>query len=99
MIKVNLHFRLGSDPEKLFPYEALLDQLRKFSKFGLAIGSMMSKAMITDETEATNLDEASEKFATDVEWNTNEIIPRRWAKKYNERMKDLVYDMVRLNYI
>lgn len=90
---------MGSDPEILFPYGALLDQLRKFGKFGLAIGAMLSNVMIADESDATDLDEVSEKMKEDVEWDENDIIPEKLTDKFNKRMRDIVSDMMRLDFI
>lgn len=41
-------FRLGSDPDKLFPYTALQEHLRKFGKFGLANASFILPFLIQE---------------------------------------------------
>lgn len=65
-------FRLGSDPDKLFPFELMLKQFRKIGKFGL-IMKMAESEIGTNPNEST--------------------------KKLNKRLKDVVIDMVRLEYI
>lgn len=90
---------MGSDAEKLFPYEALLDQLRKYGKYGLVVGAMLSKAMIEDENIASDLDEMSEMMIGDAEENDDNIISEKCIAKFNKRIKDLFSDLIRLKYI
>lgn len=35
-------YRLGSDPQKCFPFHALLDQLQKFGKYAMVVFKIIS---------------------------------------------------------
>lgn len=40
--------RLGSDPDKLFSYEMMLEEFRKFGRFGLIIASAALPVTLKD---------------------------------------------------
>ncbi|RZC37343.1 EcKinase, DUF1679, and/or APH domain containing protein [Asbolus verrucosus] len=42
---------LGSDPEKLFPYEALKDHWKKYSRFGMSMAIIMWKVKLVEDEE------------------------------------------------
>lgn len=46
---------LGSDPSKLLPLNALLDQMRKFGKFALIMGAFDIPVLCTDPAEMPDL--------------------------------------------
>lgn len=102
-------FRLGSDPEKLFPFGALLEQLRKFGKFGL-LNATFILPVITKEVDmqlrenfkprAENLkDEIEVKLESDSEDELDFDIGRNISDSYKKRFRDIVSDMYRLGYI
>lgn len=89
-------FRLGSDPEKVFPRAAFDDQLKKFAKFGLAM-SMMSLPVITNK-EAVDMDEMSERSlqGEDSAGNDEASPPN---ELYVSRMRGVFQDMYDFGYI
>ncbi|XP_060534510.1 uncharacterized protein LOC132706930 [Cylas formicarius] len=46
---------LGCDPEEVFSYETLMQQWKKYAKFGIFIGIMLLKAMLSDADEVPEL--------------------------------------------
>lgn len=52
---------LGSDPEKMFPYEELGNQWKKYGQFGLSMMPLMLKACLSDKDEALDFAEMSDK--------------------------------------
>lgn len=88
--------RLGSDPEKLFSYDAMLDQFRKFGKFGL-MSAVLLLGFITSASEDTiDMDELAEEFGKGDEGSKKQLEIR--SDVYYERTRDVVVDMDRLGY-
>lgn len=77
-------FRLGSDPENVFPYSAMMEHLQKFGKYGLVQASF---AIPFIEAEAN------------VENVGTNVPPRGLSKNLKKRLRDIVADMERLGYI
>lgn len=84
--------RLGCDPDKLFPYEALQEQLRKFGLFAVAMGAMLLPSLTANQSDIPDLDEASEKG--EANW-FNPLENRKCL----ERMRDIIDDVVRMGLI
>lgn len=91
---------LGSDPQKLFPYEALLDQFHKFGRFGLIMASLLLPMITSDEDATPNLDELAENMKKNVVINDNGNLfsTDKNEDAFNERLRDIIVDMVQLNY-
>lgn len=104
------HFlRLGSDPEKLFPFGAMLEQLRKFGKFGL-LNATFILPVISKEVDmhlrenykappSKLKDEIEVKLESDSEEEIDLEIARNLSDSYKKRFRDIVSDMYRLGYI
>lgn len=82
--------RLGSNPDKLFPYSALESQLRTCGKFALVMASFLIPIMMS---------EADIPIAGDPALNENKAQAPDLSKALKERMRDVVADMYRLGYI
>lgn len=91
--------RLGSDPERLFPYKSMIDHFHKFGKLALAAGAMFIRDMISTEDTAFDVNEVSEQWIKLKKWNENDVISDSLRCLYIEKIKDLIYDLVHLNYI
>lgn len=90
--------RLGSDPEQLFSRSALNDQLKKFGKLGL-IMSMILLPMVLSQTEnLPDLDELSEQLESRSEVRSH-FSSDNTIERFNNRMRDVIIDMVELGYI
>lgn len=90
--------RLGSNPEKLFPYKLMLEHFDRFAKFGLIL-AMMLIPMLTYKGIGVNLDESAENFQKGDQFDENIFITEHSIGEYHKRIHDVVVDMVRLGYI
>ncbi|XP_055296576.1 uncharacterized protein LOC129565584 [Sitodiplosis mosellana] len=100
--------RLGSDPEKLFPFAVMLEHFRKYAKFGLVLSTVLLPMITTDRGNGLDLDELAVKFEKNKENNFenkedldafNSFISDNSRIKFNKRLRDVVIDMVRLGYV
>ncbi|XP_031627282.1 uncharacterized protein LOC116343401 [Contarinia nasturtii] len=82
--------RLGSDPQKLFPYEALLDQLQKFGVYSVFVGSLLFNQFCADE-ESIKKVEDSDCFVFHFSKDSKAA--------YNKRAMDMFVGLDRLGYI
>ncbi|XP_055296577.1 uncharacterized protein LOC129565586 [Sitodiplosis mosellana] len=100
--------RLGSDPEKLFPFAVMLEHFRKYAKFGLVLSTVLLPMITTDRGNGLDLDELAVKFEKNKENNFenkedldafNSFISDNSRNKFNKRLRDVVGDMARLGYV
>lgn len=89
-----LFHRLGSDPAKLFPFDALQDQLRQFGKYGLIMFTLMVPMLTSTADSIPDLDEIAESLQhnSDTVFKPDEAV-------CHKRMRDVIVDMDRLGYI
>ncbi|XP_026462580.1 uncharacterized protein LOC113364307 [Ctenocephalides felis] len=90
---------LGSDPEKMFPYRALQDQLKEFGKFGILMGMTILNAMIANQEDIPDMDEVAEMMKNDPDNKKFLEQAKVNDDKFNRRMIDIIHDMDRLGYI
>lgn len=90
---------MGSDAEKIFPYDALLQQMRKHGKFGMTMASMLLPMLTAEEGHAVDLDALSEDMNSGKEIDKNAFISENSRDILMKRMRDVVIDMVRLEYV
>lgn len=90
---------MGSDPEKLFPYSALEEQLQKFGKFGL-FNATFILPVITKEIEMElrqNID-VSKQLENEHEHEQPQQV-HKVSDTFKKRFRDIARDMQRLGYI
>lgn len=85
---------MGSDPLKLFPYDVMLEHFQKFGKFGLVMATMLLPRLTCEERSSPDLDEIFEKG----EMNGSIFITNDSTDTFNKQFRDLIVDMIRLNY-
>lgn len=111
-LSFQLH-RLGSDPEKLFPYHVFQQQLRKFGRFGLfnktisipvgafrnflPISGLIMAVFMMQVLENDNLKDVDDMAKDLSDGNLSENFTK--SPKAHKRLRDIVADMVRLKYI
>ncbi|XP_037028754.1 uncharacterized protein LOC119068987 [Bradysia coprophila] len=99
-VSLSTHMRkLGSDPDELFPYGVMLEHFKKFGKFGLFISAMLLPMITSEQGNGINLDVLADRFENGSSDNQNIFITDRSRENFNKRMRDVVTDMERLNYI
>lgn len=77
----------------------MLEHLRKFGKFGLLIASTVLPAMIHDSDVGVNLDEVAEDIANGQEMDADALMTEATKVRFYRRMRDVIIDMARLEYI
>lgn len=94
-----LSSRLGSDPDKLFPYSVMLEHFNMFGKFGLFISAMLLPMITSEKGNGIDLNVLANRFENSSNDHENIFITARSRDIFNKRIRDVVVDMERLNYI
>lgn len=90
---------MGSDPEKLFPYELMLKHFRKFAKFGLVLAIAMLPMITAESGTGINIDELCDDMKNGKEMDMDVFTTEKSVKKFHERLRGVIIDMDRLEYI
>lgn len=91
---------MGSDPQKLFPYEELLNQMQKFGIYTIFVGAFLFPMLYSDPATIPSFDEVAEKAGKDDAFFENIFqIPDEIKQEYSEKITDLFIDMERLGCI
>lgn len=93
-----MYSRLGSDPDKLFPRAALDDHLIRFGKLGLIMAMILMPIVLSQADNVPDLDELSEQLESGSEVKGH-FSNEDTAERFNNRMRDVIIDMVKLGYI
>lgn len=90
--------RLGSNPEKIFTFDDFHGQLKKFGKFPFIFAPVFVQHYLTAPENIANLDEMSEKMATEnVDLRKGEF-DNDTQTVYAQRQNELFEDLVGLGY-
>lgn len=89
----HFHSSLNCDPDELFPYEALEQQLKKFGLFAVPMAAMLLPMIKTTQDENIGMDEIAESDEIKLGSNPLENI------ECMERMRGVIEDLVRFGYI
>lgn len=88
---------MGSDAEKLFPYEALLNQIEKFGIYTIFVGAFLFPMLYADPATIPNFDDVAEKAGKDDSFFENIFqIPDELKPAYTKKITDLFIDMDRI---
>ncbi|XP_008195690.1 uncharacterized protein LOC103313645 [Tribolium castaneum] len=88
--------KLGSDPDKVFPYEELLNQWKKFSLFGLVMMPNILRACVQDKDEVKDLAELVETGQGFTEAYKESF---KNTKKFGERTLPIMRLAIRKGFI
>lgn len=86
-------FRLGCDPEKLFPFHALRDQWKKFGIIGTALAAMMIPMLTTTQEDMPDINEMAKEKVTQYWKNPLE------NPECMKRMRGVIEDVIRLGFV
>lgn len=92
-------FSLGSDPEKLFSFKMMQDHFRKYAKFGLILSTILLPMITSDSGNAVDLDGLSDAIKNGEDVDQSVFVSEASLNRLNRRLRDVVADMVRLEYI
>lgn len=90
---------MGSDPKKLFPYELLMEHLRKFGKFGLIMATMLLPIITAESGIGIDLDDLANQIEGNSESMTDNFLSMPSQAEFGERLRGVCVDMLRLEYI
>lgn len=80
---------MGSEPQKLFPFEVLLDQFKKFGIYAAFAGAVLLPIFVSDLETMPDFDENPSEFTI-----SDELKP-----EFHKRIVDMIDDMARFDYI
>lgn len=89
--------RLGSDPEKVFPFDQLEREMKKHGKYAVIMCPVLLQIMMANAADVQNMDELSK----DMDKNGKETITlvkafdKETQDAYNKRVKGLMTDIVK----
>lgn len=90
---------MGSDPEKLFPYDLMMEHFRKYAKFGLILANLLLPVMTNESGNGANLDQVAEQYKNGLPSRGSSFITDKTRSNFEKRLRDVVVDMLRLGYI
>lgn len=92
---------MGSDPEKVFPFKALLEQFRKFAIYGAFVGVLLLPMVCADLDSMPDFDEITATEYNEDAFEEQNVFRISDESKgaYNKRVTDIFVDMARLGYI
>lgn len=85
---------LGSDPDKLFPFDVLQEHLKKYSVYGLYMAMLVLIIIISDTEEIPDVHNVASNENVIDKFNFE---PKN-LENYNARIRGIVLDFVRLGY-
>ncbi|KAF2904036.1 hypothetical protein ILUMI_02133 [Ignelater luminosus] len=85
---------LGSDPDKLFPFEVLQEHLKKFCVFGLYMAIMILYVINSEVEEIPDFHNITDTEECMEEWRYE----TKNIEKYYERMRGVILDFIKFGY-
>lgn len=92
-------YRLGSDAETLFPFEALLSELQKNGRFGIMMATMLLPLLTSVSEDIPDLDDLSEQMNRGESLDGDLFKFDKTEEIYKTKMRDIIVDMHKLGYI
>lgn len=90
---------LGSNPDELFTFENLHDELKICGNYALILAPMLLQITLADSSERTNLDEVFDKAANgegSIELTSE--LSAETKKYYEQRLSEVIDDILNLGY-
>lgn len=89
--------KLGGDSQKLFTFDDLQNQMKKFGKFALVMSPMFIMMTLADEKDLANMDDISQELGKkDEQLSMVKGYDAETQILYNERIQGLMRDVVKL---
>lgn len=77
----------------------MMEQFRKFGKFGLILAAALLPMITADGDNKIDLDEMAAEMKNGTQIDSNVFISKKSLTKLNQRLRDVVDDMIRFEYI
>lgn len=91
--------KLGSDPERLFPLEEFRKQLKTLSRYGVIMAPVLLQIITANPIDIPDLDAASKDLSEKGAEEMGLFITDRNVSVYEERIRGVIRDAVKLQYI
>lgn len=89
----------GSDPEKLFTFDNLHEQLNKYGKFGVLMAPILTEIMVASSEMVQDMDEYAEKIANGCELVELCQFDKETENVFVERLNDIFDDARKYGWI
>lgn len=89
--------KLGSDPEKLFRFSDLTDELKRHGKFAVAMGVLLVAFVLAKQDEVRDMDEYSERLAKGENVSIFTVTSKD-SDVYIKVVNDLIGDIIAYGY-
>lgn len=90
---INDFFRLGCNPDRLFPFEALQEQFKNFGLLAVCMSALMIPLLTTNQVDLPDLDDITKDNLL------HELKDPLENPECMERMRGVMDDMIRLGFI
>lgn len=87
--------KLGSDPQKLFPFDELKNQLKQFGVYGAIMAPILLQVIVADPKNIVDLNVIDEN-TQDLDFTTFDDSSKI---AYRERISDAIQDAKRLGWM
>lgn len=87
---------MGSQPEKLFPYEEFVNELKECGNFAFLIAPIIIQICVVDPKDVNNLDEICRKG--DEPFDLVQGLSERSQSLFEERITGCIEDLVNFGY-
>lgn len=91
--------KLGSDPDKLYTFENLQEQMKIFGEFSLYSGPLIIQTLVASENDIRNLDEYAEQIENGEQADLLEKFDDEKQQKYSQLINELINDLVNYEYV
>lgn len=88
---------MGSDPDKLYPFEELESDLKKYGQYALIFAIFMTQFCIVEQKNVMDLDEYSEKILKGEKCNLLHDLDNN--KAFLNLIDDIVEDIFSYGYV
>lgn len=92
-------FRLGSDPDKIFSYDLMMEHFRKYGKLALIFATVMLPVVTAEKGKELNLDVLASQCSDGGGYSMDSIMTEESKIKFHKRLRDVIVDVARLGYI
>ena len=89
-------YEFGCDPDKLFPFNILMEHYKKFAIFGFTMATLITRIITSDSDETPDFVETCEKG---IDQSKSLQFKSRNSHLYCKRMRDLALYCVEQNFI
>lgn len=91
--------KMGSDPEKLFPYDAFKKELKLSGNIAFLLAPMVLEVSLAEAKDVSNFNEMCENIDNDEqEWNFIQGLSDSAMLVYKKRLNECIGDLVENGY-